>query len=190
GDRAIRFETGEDVDVIRHSTDFEQDASLLSNDPSEVVVDPLAESFLQERDAVFGGEHDVDEEIGEGVCHGGGSFQGTYLRSKISRPILRGRALSPLWGLGSKGEGISPGVAAPGGALTPGYTLWPLWGLASSRAPISEGSSVGSLFDLDAPMLLEAGGDPRPSPSARRAAMPPLGIMRASWTSPPSPHRT
>ena len=58
--------------MVGHTADLEQDAPFFAKDAAHVSIEAFAKRLTDERSAMFGAEDDVEEEIGEGVCHGGG----------------------------------------------------------------------------------------------------------------------
>src|SRR5215210_74406 len=115
--------------MIGHAADLEEDAALLADDPSHVFVGPLASGVVEEGDAVFRAEDDVNQEIGERVCHREGVAPPGLMKLLRFRtpgsPRLRrlppGYMLAPRRGA-EKSDFLTPG------SLPPGYMLWPLRG--------------------------------------------------------------
>jgi hypothetical protein len=63
GDRSIRFEFGNQVKVIGHTADAEQDAAFVAGDSGHVFLKLIAEFFSDERFAIFGAKDDVEQQI-------------------------------------------------------------------------------------------------------------------------------
>jgi hypothetical protein len=98
GDRKVRPELREQMHVVRHAADLDQDAALAAQDTAQVLVDRLPEVLGDQRDAALRGEDDVVKEIGEAGRHG---------------------LLSPFQGFrGWWGDRV-PGAHAPGSMLPP-----------------------------------------------------------------------
>ena len=53
--------------MVGHASDLEQDSPLLPKNSSEVFVETLPKRLFNERSAKLRAEHDVGEQIGEGV---------------------------------------------------------------------------------------------------------------------------
>src|SRR3954468_21787542 len=69
GDRDVRLEFGEEVDVVGHPADLQQDAALSPDDAAYVFVERLSEVAVNQRDTVFGRIDDVIEQVGESCGH-------------------------------------------------------------------------------------------------------------------------
>ena len=58
-------DSGEDVNVICHATDFDQTSLLGPNDPADVFIESFAEFQPNRFEAIFGGEDNVVIQFGE-----------------------------------------------------------------------------------------------------------------------------
>src|SRR6202163_2191202 len=97
GNSKVRLELHQQVDMLRHATDLQEDAPLATHDSTDVFIEGLSEAVLDQGDASLRGEDDVVEE----VCEAGGHS-----------------LLSPLRGF-AEILGLSLGLTRPGFMLSP-----------------------------------------------------------------------
>jgi hypothetical protein len=94
--------------MVGHPADLEQDAPFFAKDAAHVAMEAFAKRLTDERSAMFGAEDDVEEEVGEGVCHVAGLC---HREKEACRP----------YGAWDEGNGHLTWGRRSFVALTPGY---------------------------------------------------------------------
>lgn len=141
GGRARAGMRYEKMDMIRDRSGFQEKATEIFNDAAEVGMELVANRIGQDRMPVFRGKHQVNEDLGERLWHGGCALSGLEtIRTIFPRALPWAIALRPF------GASVRAPYHARAEERPQGRPSWP--GLGSS--PICDlAEKFSSLINRD-----------------------------------------